>query len=306
MTKLTRFLIVAALFGSMAGGAYAAWVFRDRLSGGPRPASPERAEDDRLVGHLGGDEPAVRGELNFLISTASAPLGAADRTKAAGLTRECLDPNVLLGIDHVRAFVGPAGRGEAPAYHFVGDVHRQKLRAIAGDSPSADRVVAARKALAKLADEFHLIRQPPDWKVDVTPLQKGAEVPRLEFLGLLRSASEFRPVGDHPALWAEPRLPTFAGPDGELLVQLEQFFNTAQARAALPAAKFPKLYQDGRIPPIPTNVFDYQKDLGAAVGEELRVIVPDATANPEMEADVREVYLKLERFFTAVVQFDPK
>src|SRR5688572_5717760 len=88
MTKLTRFLIVAAILGSMAGGAYAAWVFRDKLSGGPPPVTPERAEYDRFVGHLGGNEPAVRDELNYLTSTASAPLGAADRTRANGLTRE--------------------------------------------------------------------------------------------------------------------------------------------------------------------------------------------------------------------------
>src|SRR5215204_398784 len=79
MTKLTRFLIVAAILGSLAGGAYAAWVFRDRLSGGPRPVSPERAAYDQFVSHLGGNEPTVRDELNYLISTASAPLGAGDR-----------------------------------------------------------------------------------------------------------------------------------------------------------------------------------------------------------------------------------
>lgn len=306
MTKLTRFLIVAAILGSMAGGAYAAWVFRDKLSGGPRPVSPERAEYDRLVGQLGGNEPTVRDELNYLISTASAPLGAADRTRADGLTRECLDPNILLGIGHVRAFVGPAGRGEAPAYHFVGDVHKQKLKAIAGENPSAEKVIAARKALAKLADEFHLIRQPPTWSVDLTPLVKGAEVPRLAVLDLLESGPKFRPAGDHPSLRPDPRIPAFAGPDGELLVQLELFFNTPQARAALPPAKFPKLYQDGRIPPIPANLFDYQTELGAAVGEEIQIIAPDAAALPEKAADVAEIYQKLERFFTAVVNFEVK
>src|SRR5687768_4860868 len=124
MTKLTRFLIVAAILGAMGGGAYAAWILRDKLSGGPPPVSAERAEYDRLVERLGGDEPVVRDELNWLAATASAPLGATDRAKADALTRECLDPNVLLAIDHVRGFVGPAGRGETPAYHFVGGTHR--------------------------------------------------------------------------------------------------------------------------------------------------------------------------------------
>lgn len=301
MTKLTRFLIVAAILGSMGGGAYAAWVFRDKLSGGPRPVSPERAEYDRFVGHLGGNEPTVRAELNFLISTASAPLGAADRSKATGLTRECLDPNVLLGIDHVRAFVGPAGRGEASAYHFVGGVHLQKLKAIAGDDPSAEKVLAIRKALTKLADEFGLIRQPPDWTVNIE-----GEAPPMPFLDLLRSGPSFRPVGQHPTPWAEPRLPVFAGPDGELLVQLEQFFNTRQARATFPPAKFPKLYANDRIPPIPTNLAEYTKEIQDAVGEEMRVLLPGADPDPEGVEAVKDVYGKLQRFFTAVVQFETK
>jgi hypothetical protein len=301
MTKLTRFLIVAAILGSMGGGAYAAWLYRDKLSGGPKPDSPERVEYDRLVTHLGGDEPAVRDELNFLISTASAPLGAADRSKADTLTRECLDPGLLLAIDHVRAFVGPAGRGEAPAYHFVSDVHRQKLQAIAGDNPSAKRVLAVRRGLAKLGEEFGLIRQPPDWKVNIE-----GQAPPMPFLELLRYGPQFLPAGKHPVPFAEPRIPAFAGPDGELLVQLEQFFNTKQARAALPSDKFPKLYQNGRIPPIPTNLFDYQKQMEEGVAAEMRVLLPGENPDPEGVQAVTDVYGKLERFFTAVVQFEVK
>lgn len=304
MTKLTRFLTVAAILGCMAGGAYAAWVFRDRLSGGPKPDSPERAEYERFVARLGGNEPAVRDELNGLISTASSPLGAADRSRADGLTRECLDPNVLLGIDHVRNFVAQAGRGEASAYHFVGSTHREKLKAIAGDNPPAEKVLAVRKALAAIAEEFALLRQPPDWKVEV--VEKDGTPPPMPFLDLLRSAATFVPLGKHPSLRAEPRIPAFGGPDGELIVQLEQFFNTPQARAALPPARYPKLYKDGRIPPLPTNLSDYQKEMGEAVAAEIQILLPGENPAPEGVEAVHDVYRKLERFFTAVVQFEVK
>jgi hypothetical protein len=298
MTKLTRFLIVAAIFGLLGGGAYAAWRLRDRA----KPVSPERAEYDRFVARLGGDEPAIRDELNFLISTASAPLGPADRAKADRLTRECLDPNVLLEIEHVRTLVGIPG--DLPAYYFVGDAHRRQLRAVAGDNPSAEKVLASRKALAILGEQFGLIRQTPDWKVEV--VEKDAQPPPMPMLDLLRSGHTFLPPGKHPALRAEPRIPAFAAGDGELLVQLEQFFNTPQTRAALPPGKYPKLYRDGRIPPIPTNLFDYQKEMEAAVAAEMRILLPGDSPAPEGVENVTDVYSRLERFFTAVVQFDPK
>jgi hypothetical protein len=304
MTKLTRFLIVAAILGSLAGGAYAAWAFRDRLAGGPSPTSPARADYDRLVAHLGGNEPAVRDELNYLASTASAPLGPADRTKAGALTSDCLDPNILLGIDHVTAFVGPPGRGDWSAYHFVGDAHKQKLRAVAGDNPSADKVLAVRRALVTLGEEFALVRKPPDWKIGV--VEFGADPPPLPYLELLASGSDFLPAGKHPILYGEPRIPAFAGPDGDLLVQLEQFFNTPRARAALPPARFPKLYRDGRIPPIPANLSDYQKAMEEDVAAEMRVLLPEANPHPMKVQSLNDVYGKLERFFTAVVQFEPK
>lgn len=298
MTKLTRVLIVTAILGCLGGGAYAAWLLRDR----PVPVSAERADYARFVARFGGDEPAVRDELNSLISTSSAPLAAADRAKVDRLTRECLDPNVLLEIEHVRTLVGLPG--DPPAYHFVGDVHRRQLRAVAGDNPSAETVLAIRRSLAVLGEQFGRIRQTPDWKVEV--VEKDAQPPPMPFLDLLRSGHTFLPPGRHPTLRAEPRIPTFAAADGELLVQLEQFFNTPQARAALPPAKYPKLYRDGRIPPIPTNLFDYQKDMEAAVAAEMRILLPGDNPAPEGVENVTDVYSRLERFFTAVVQFDPK
>jgi hypothetical protein len=304
MSKLSRFLIVAAILGCMGGGAYAAWFFRGQWAGAPKTVSPARAEYDRFVGRLGGDESTIRDELNFLASTTSAPLGEADQSNVRRLTRECLDPNVLLDIEHVHAFVGSMPTSGTPAYHFVGGIHKQRLQAIAGDNPSPERVIAVRKALATLGDEFGLIRQPPDWKVEV--VEKEGAPPPMPFLELLRSGSHFLSAGKHPDLRAEPRISAFGGPDGELLVQLEQFFNTPQARAALPLARFSTLYRDGRIPPIPTNLDDYQKQMEEAVGEEMRLLLPGDNPDPEGIEAVKEVYGKLQRFFTAIVQFDPK
>src|SRR4051794_14035643 len=81
--------------------------------------------------------------------------------------------------------------GGAPPYHFVGETPREKLRGVAGDNPSPEKVLAVRKALAGLADEFALIRQPPDWKVEV--VEKEATPPPMPIPDLPRSGSTFLP-----------------------------------------------------------------------------------------------------------------
>ena len=112
------------------------------------------------------------------------------------------------------------------------------------------------RSLANLADEFELIRLPPDWSVKI----EGEKV-AMPFLDLLRAAHEFLPAGQHPESILEPRIPAFAGGEGRLLDQLELYFNGERARAAFPPAKFPKLYRDGRIPPIPTALSEYVKEI---------------------------------------------
>lgn len=301
MTRLTRFLIVAAIVGSMGGGAYAAWVLRDRLAGDPPADTPAASEYTRFVGRLGGDEPVVRDELNWLITTASAPLGSADRAKTDRLTRECLDPQGLLAIDHVRGYVELVNRGESPAYHFVNADHRRRLAAIAGDRPSADRVLAVRKALAVLGTEFGLVRQPPDWEVTV-----DGEAPPLPLLDLLRSGHTFLPPGRHPLLRPDPRVLAFGGPDGVLLAQLEQFFNTRQARAAFPPDRFPKLYRGDRVPPIPTNLFDYRPEIEAGARKEMSILLPGDQPDPDRVEAMNDTFGQLQRFLTAVVRFEVK
>jgi hypothetical protein len=298
--KLSRFLIVVAILGGLGGGAVAAWVFRDRLAGGPAAVDPERVEYDRFVSRAGAPEADVRDELNFLITTASAPLGAADRAKADKLGRHCLDPRELYTIDHVHELIA----GEPGPYHFVGPTHREKLKAIAGEKPTPERVLAVRRALAALSGEFALIRQAPDWKIDVQ--EKDASPPPMPYLDLLRSASEFLPAERHPELWAEPHVPAFAAGDGELLVQLEQFFNTPRAKAAFPPARFQKVYVNGRVPAVPTNLFDYKPQIEEAVGQEIRILLPGENPHPEMAEAVRDVFGRLQRFFTAVVTFEEK
>jgi hypothetical protein len=297
MTKFTRFLIVAAILGSMGGGAFAAWHFRERIAGGPPPAPTTY---DQFVTKIGAPEPEVRDELNFLIATASAPLPAGDRVKTGALTRECLDAKKLLEIEHVRTFIS----GEAAPYHFVSTAHRDKLRAIAGDNPSPERVLAVRKALVHLGNEFGTIRERPDWKINIE--EKGGLPPPLPFLDLLRSGPEFLPASQHPLLYGKPRIAAFGGSDGELLMQLELFFNSAQARAALPANKYPNLYKNGRITPIPTNLFEYQKQMESSVADEMQILLNTKDPSPDAVEALNQVYGKLEQFFTAVVQFDPK
>jgi hypothetical protein len=297
--KQTRFLVVGTCLVVLAGGATAAWLLRDRLGGSPsRPEHPARPEYDAFVAHLGGDEPAIRDELNELIGSASATLDPADRTRANALTRECLDPRVLLDIEHVRAFLAPASRGEASPFHFVGDAEKARLMALAGDDLTSKQVLAVRDSLARLAAEFDLIRQPPDWKITI----EGEPLP-LPFLELLRDAHQFLPYSRHPELRASPRIPAFAGADAELLAQLDQFFNGARARAALPPDKFPKLYVNGRIPPVPTAIDEYRGPIAAAIKAEMTSLIELFNKDAGLADEITETYDKLGRFFEAVAAF---
>jgi hypothetical protein len=284
----------------VAGGSTAMWLLRDRLFTNPKPAS-DRAAYDAMVERLGGDEPAVRDELNELICTASAPLDTTDRVRRRSLTRDCLDPGLLLDIEHVWAFVGAAARGEPDPYHFVARDQRARLIELAGESPSPEEVLAVRRALARLGADFEVMRQPPDWTVKV----EGEPV-AMPFLDLLREAHEFMPVTKHPPLRPDPRIPAFAGTDAELLAHLEQFFNTPRARAAFPSAKFPNLYRDGRIPPIPTALSEYRPLIRAGIAAEKRLLLPSADPDEEAVEAVDDVFDKLERFFAAIEMFQQR
>jgi hypothetical protein len=295
--KLTQLSILAGAALLLAGGAGAAWLLRDHLTDAPKP-DPRRAEYDAFVAHLGGDELAVRDELNALASSASGKMDPADQARANALTRECLDPKTLFEIEHVRQFASLAPRGEASPYHFVSGEQKARLAAIAGENPSAERVVALRKALAKLADEFERIRQPPDWNVNVE-----GEAPPMPFLELLREGHQFLPAGTHPELRPDPRIPAFAPADAELLAQLDRFFNGARARAAFPPGKFPRLYVNGRIPSIPTALDEYRKQVAVAIGAEMTILTPEENPDPGKVEAIDDTYGKLGRFLEAVAEF---
>ena len=296
MTKLTQSLVILTCFVLLASGAGAAWIFRDRLTPAHQPGEP-RADYDAFVECLGGDEPAVRDELNELICTATASMEPADKTKAHALTLDCLDVRVLLDIGHVQAFL--ASRGEGMAYHFVNEEHRSRLRLIAGDRPSPQKVLAVRQALAMLGNEFATLRQPPEFKLTV----EGASPPAMPFLAILRDSHLFMP-GQQPVQRDKARIPSFSSADGELLVQLERFFNSNLLQKALPATKYPKLYRNGRMPALPANLVEYKSEIGEAVLDEKRLLLPGETPDPEGVEAVNEVYSKLERFFSAIVSFE--
>lgn len=293
--RLAPPLVIITCLVLLASGAGAAWIFRDRLITAPKPGDP-RAEYDALVEQLGGDEPTVRDELNELICTSTAALEPPDKTKAHALTLNCLDVRVLLDIEHVRIFL--AARGEGMAYHFVSEEHRSRLKQIAGDRPSPQKVLAVRQSLALLGSEFASLRQPPEFKLKV----EGASPPSMPFLAILRDSHQFMP-GQQPVQRDKARIPSFSSADGELLVQLEQFFNSNLIVKALPVSKYPKLYRNGRMPALPANLVDYKNEIGEAVMDEKRLLLPGETPDPEGVEAVNEVYAKLEGFFSAVVSF---
>ncbi len=290
--KLAQPLAIVAGLVLLGIGAGTVWIFRDQPTTAPKPG-----EYDVLVEKLGSDEPAIRNELNELICTATAAMDPADKTKAHALTLDCLDVRLLLDIGHVRAFL--AGQGEGMAYHFVSEEHRSRLKQIAGDRPSPQKVLAVRQALLVMGNEFASLREPPEFKLKI----EGASPPAMPFLAILRDSHLFRP-GQQPIQRGEPRIPAFSSADAGLLVQLEQFFNCELLAKAFPATKYPKLYRNGRIPALPANLMDYQSAIVEAVLEEKRLLLPGETPDPEGVEAVNEVYLKLERFFSAIVSFE--
>jgi hypothetical protein len=186
------------------------------------------------------------------------------------------------------------------AYHFVGAEHHNMLRAIAGDNPSAERVIAIRKALAEIAAGFNIVCQPPDWSIKV----EGEGSPPLPILNVLSEAHRSFPPGERLALRPNPRVPAFSATDAELMIQLDRFWNGAGVRAVLPPGGYPKLYKNGRIPPIPTMIADYQEEFGAAVLAEQRILLPEDQRDPEGVQALNEVYGRLEQFLSAIVTFD--
>lgn len=301
MTKSYLLVIVAMVVLASASGA-AVWLLRDKLMDAPTPLNTPfgdaTAQYDALVQSTGATEEQVRDELNYLVATASVKLNANDTAKRDRLTSECLDAKVLLDLDLVRAYVA---KPDDP-YVFVAEDRRAWLKELVGDDSSAKNIVAIRKALAKLGGAFERLRQPPEWKVNIEPIN-GAAPPEMPYLDMLRAASTFMPPTAHPTLRAEPRLPVFSGAEAELLTQLEHYFNLKASRSAFPLEKFPNLYHQGRVLPIPTSLLEYRQAIVNTMAVERKILLP--TDNPDKAAieAVDEVYSHLERFFVAIEQF---
>jgi hypothetical protein len=172
------------------------------------------------------------------------------------------------------------------------------LQVIAGDQPSAARALAIRKSLAAIADGFALLRQPPDWKVTV----EGESPPPMPILELLRDAHQIA-TGEAPRLRSDPKLPAFATADAELFAALDAFFNHARMQGVFPQSKFPKLYRDDRIAPIPVAFADYHPQIAAAVQAERRILLGD-NPHPDSAEAVNDVYRRLEQFLSAIVSFE--
>jgi hypothetical protein len=289
MTK--PILTLLASIALLGAGAGATWMLRDHWADGPAavPDANYQAFQDRL----GGPENALRQELNVLTVTATVPMGAADRDRAYGLTRECLDVRRLLDIGHVRDFVVAIGRGEARPFHFLSQEDCKRLRGVVGDQPSAERVLAVKRALAEVGATFAVIRSETDWNVKIE-----GEEPPIPFLNLMSEASQFRP-GHHPDVFGGAKVPAFTAAEAELLTYLDEFFNLPAAREAFPAKTYPLLYRDGRLPPLP-NLDTYKREIQDGIKSEKLILLPGAKTTAEQVAEVDAIFDRLERFFEAV------
>lgn len=271
-------------------------IVQNRLDDSSRKSS-ERGEYDAIVKRLGGDEPAIRDELSEVLLTTTATLSPHDRAKVNELTHRDPDVKTLLQIEHFRQFV--THRGEGMAYHFIDVENRNRLRIIAGDQPTPQKVLEIRKALANVAEGFATMREPPDWTLKV----EGDSPPPMPFLQMLEDTPRAFSTHELPTLRPNPRVPAFSAADGELLAQLEQFFNGPNARAIFPPSKFAHLYQNGRIPAIPYMIAEYHKEIGEAVLAEKRILLPEDQADKESLEALNEVYARLEHFLSAIAGF---
>ena len=293
MKQALLVVMIVAVSGGVVAGRYAAKTWRAPDSG---PATEARDDYDRWVKTLDADEKDVRDELNDMISATKAPLAPADQIRVGKLTFNCTDPNVLLEITPVGRFVTAASHGEADAYAFVPADQRPALKVYAGPNPTAAQVLKMRRDLVTLAGEFELLRQKPDWNVEV----KG-EPPAMPMLEMLREGYEFMPYAKHPALRPKPAVPAFSPADAELLAQLEEYFNGARAKAAFPTGRV-----NGRLPAIPTGLAEHQKEIQAVIADEKKMLLPtEKGKQPPQEAidAVDEVFGKLEQFLTTVATF---
>ncbi len=286
------FLTLLASLILIGAGAGATWLLRDHWADGPAPvADPDyQAFQDRL----GGPEYDLRQELNTLAATATAPMGAADQGRAHTLTRECLDARRVLEIGHVHDFVAATGRGEVLPFHFLSEGGRGRVRAIVGDRPTADRVLALKQALAEIGATFAVIRREPDWNVKIE-----GEAPSMPFLNLMAEASQFHPEY-HPDLPGGAKVPAFSVAEIELLAYLDEFFNLPAAREAFPAKKFPLLYRDGRLRTLP-DLAKYKPEILDGIKVEKLILLGDQ-ATDENVATIDEIFGRLERFFQAVAE----
>ncbi|WP_020470546.1 hypothetical protein [Zavarzinella formosa] len=302
MNKAYVLMTAAALAMLGVTGWFASQLILAKPSSVPTtPVSTDvRSEYDLWAASLKVDEKEIRAELNDLIAGAKIKLDEPDSARVGKLTFTCDDANTLLAIGHVANFVKTAANGKARAYAFVTAEERAILEVYAGENPSATSVLRLRKSLAELAAEFEVLRQKPDWSVEVT----GEEKVAMPMLDMLREGYEFMPFSKHPALRKNPLIPAFASADAELLAQLKVYFNGARAKAAFPVAKFSNAYVKGELPAIPVGLDPYRKTAQTAIDGEKKMLLPGDKEPPaEAVEAVDDVYRKLERFLDVVGKF---
>lgn len=265
-------------------------------------AAPAELNDyNNWIKSLNVGERDFRDELNHLAMATKVPLEKADQVRVLALKPDCEDPKLLLQIGFIGKLIRDGATNRANPFAFVTSEQQAELEALAGQKPSAETVLKIRRELVFFAHEFDVLRQAPDWKVEVS----GEEKVALPLLDMLREAFEFMPAIQHPNLRDKPVIPVFSPAEGELLIQLRQYFNGARAKEAFPSSAYPNAYLDRKLPAIPRGLSEYRRQINRAITAEKKIILPDVKgARPDHIEAVDEIYRRLERFLDAIEQFE--
>jgi hypothetical protein len=296
MNKALPVLIIGASLSLLISAGAAVWMVRESINDAPKFNAVE-TDFDAMCLRLGVDADWGRQELALMLGSNRAKVSTDDQTKIEALPREVNDYKKLMEVAHANEFAKTAGVVDAAAYHFVSEGQRKHFTMAFTAFPKPERVLQARKELSPLSELFYQLRLKPDWNIEIESKDEKeiTKLPMIEFI-----ASGFNLFAETKIirLSGDGKFPAFSGIEGELLEQLEAYFNSPKAREAFPQNLFPKLYVDGRMAALPNFEPADREMVRKRIAHEKSNIHP--TDPPEMVAEVKKIFDRLEDLLNAI------